>query len=178
MTITQEQLGEIGRKVFATRESTLEQEASGLDLNDVRSRLLEARREQRETLVSLPDQAFSTQQPGEGEEAWSAGQIVAHLANSFGSMTGFMRPILGLPEVAHTPHDLTQLPGRDEALAIHDATDAGLSELFSSIPSDADLSQTTTHPRFGELGPRGMLLLMLIHETNHLDQMRSLAGVS
>lgn len=175
MAITQEQLGEIGRKVFTTRESTLEQEASALNVGDMRSGLVEARREQREALASLPEQAFTTQQPGEGEDVWSAGQIVAHLANSFGSMTGFIRPILGLPEASLSPHDLEQQPTRDEALAIHDATDAGLNELFSSIPSDADFSQTSTHPRFGELGPRGMLLLMLIHETNHLDQLRSLA---
>lgn len=175
MTLTQEQLAGIGRKVFATRESTLEQEAAGLDAEEMRTSLLNVRRQQRETLGSLPDHAFAAQQSGDGEDAWTAGQITMHLANAFSSMSGFIRPILGMPEATVAPHDVSQQPDRDETLLIHDTTDAALAEFFSAIPSDADQSQTATHPRFGEIGPRGMLLLMLIHETDHLRQMRRLS---
>ncbi len=59
MSITAAQLNEIEHNVFVTHASTLEQEASTLSIDDIRSGIVDTRRVQRTVLTKLPEQAFS-----------------------------------------------------------------------------------------------------------------------
>jgi hypothetical protein len=51
----------------------------------------------------------------------------------------------------------------------------GFDAFVAAIPSEADTTKTMTHPRFGEMSSKGWMLLMTLHEGDHLRQIRSLA---
>ena len=136
--LTDELLQGTAARVFRQRETTLDEAAANLPMPDFAETLTALRERMRGSLVSLPDAAFTAQQAGEGEDVWAAGQIVAHLQNSLQQMGAHVDALLDRPAAEATLHDLGQLPTRDDALTLHDASSAALSAFMASIPPDAD----------------------------------------
>ena len=167
---------EIAGKVFGERSMTLSEAGASYELDEMTSAVRALRRMMGSTLESLPDTAFAAQPAAEGEAGWAAGQVVAHIANAQASMSSAVRSLLGMPAADGERRDLDRLPARDEALTILAETNLGFDSFVSEIPTDADLTRTMTHERFGEMSAKGWLMLMALHESDHLRQVRALAG--
>jgi hypothetical protein len=169
-------LRDVATKVFAERTTTLSDAGADYELDEMTSAVRAFRRMMRSTLESLPESAFSAQPASNGEDHWSAGQVIAHLANSQASMTGAVRSLLDLPAaVDGDRRDVDSvLPARDEALAILAAMEPDFDAFVSAIPADADLNRTMPHPRFGDMSTNGWMILMALHEGDHLRQIRAL----
>jgi hypothetical protein len=169
-------LRDVATKVFAERTTTLSEAGAEYELGEMTSAVRAFRRMMRSTLESLPESAFVAQSSSNGEDHWTAGQVIAHLANSQASMTGAVRSLLEMPAAPEGDrHDVDAvLPLRDEALAILAAMEPDFDAFVSAIPADADLNRTMSHPRFGEMSTNGWMLLMALHEGDHLRQIRGL----
>lgn len=175
--LTDEFLRGIRPQVFQERTTTLSEVGRDIPVSDFRETVTGIRDEMRAALESLPDSTFTTQQAGEGEDVWAAGQIIAHVSNSFLSMTGQVRTLLDMGEAPPaTPLDMAQLPERAEALAILDQLDSDTASLFESLPSEGDYTKAVSHPRFGEMDTKGWLVIVTMHESDHLNQIRSLGS--
>lgn len=174
--LTGEAMREIAGEVFGERSMTLSEAGAAYEMEEMVSAVRGLRRMMRSALESAPDSAFATQPAAEGEAAWSAGQVVAHLANSQASMSGAVRSLLDLPAAAESDrHDLELLPSRDDALTILDRINAGFDAFVAEIPADADVTKAAPHARFGEMSSKGWMMLMALHEGDHLRQVRALA---
>ena len=173
-----EALREIAVQVFQERSLTLSEAGNRYDLDEMAGTIRAFRRLMRSTLEGLPESAFAAQPPGEGETHWSAGQVIAHLANSQASMTGTVRSLLGLPAAAESQrHEVDAiLPTRDEALTILTDLQAGFDAFVEGIPADADLTASMTHERFGDMSSNGWMMLMALHEGDHLRQIQALGA--
>lgn len=168
-------LREIRRRVFEARELTLDQAAADINVNDFAATIDELRDRMSSVIESLPDAAFTEQQAGEGEEVWTAGQIITHLSNSTRQMSGQVRPLLGMEQFgASELLPMEHLPARDEALTLLHRSSRELSSFLESVPRHADFSRTQEHARFGTMGPKGWLMLMAVHEEGHLRQLEAL----
>ncbi len=174
--LTGEAMREIAGKVFGERSMTLSQAGAEYELDEMTSTVRAMRRMLVSTLETLPDSAFDRQSPAEGEDAWSAGQVVAHLANSQASMSSPVRSLLGMPEAANTDRiEMETLPPREESMAILSTANTDFDAFVSEIPADADLTKSQAHDRFGEMSGNGWMMLMAIHEGDHLRQVRAMA---
>lgn len=174
--LTGDAMREIAGKVFGERSVTLSEAGADYELDELASSVHAVRRMMGSTLESLPDAAFASQPPAEGEAAWSAGQIIAHLANSQASMTSQTRSLLDMPAPESSDrHDLERLPSRDDALAILAQINTGFDAFIAEVPADADLAKAAPHQRFGEMSGKGWMMLMALHESDHLRQVRALA---
>jgi hypothetical protein len=71
---------------------------------------------------------------------------------------------------------MTAQPTRAEAQALLAQLNEGMSTFAASIPADADLDAAVTHPRFGEMSTRGWLVLVALHEADHVNQIRALSN--
>jgi hypothetical protein len=170
-------LGGIRKQVFQDRTTTLSDIGRDIPVSDFEETIAGIRADIRSTLTSLPDTAFTDQQAGEGEDVWAAGQIVAHIANSFQGMTGQVRSLLDMEEVQQSePRDMEQMPDRASALAILDQLDTDTNAFFNALPGEGDYTKTITHPRFGDMDTKGWLTIVTMHENDHLNQMRALGG--
>jgi protein translocase SecG subunit len=67
------------------------------------------------------------------------------------------------------------LPTREESLATLESTATGFDAFVAAIPANADTTRTMLHQRFGEMSSKGWMLLMALHEGDHLRQIRALA---
>lgn len=173
--LTDDFLRGIRPRVFQERTTTLSEVGRDIPVNDFRETIDAIRSEMRSVLSSLPDAAFTEQQAGEGEDVWAAGQIVAHVSNSFRSMTGQALPLLDMePASQSEPRDLEQRPDRAEALAILDQLDTQTAAFFDSLPDNGDYTRTMSHARFGKIDTKGWLTLLTMHENDHLNQIRAL----
>jgi hypothetical protein len=173
-TLTDETLREIARRVFRERSTTLAEAGAGREIGEYTSDLREVRRAMRQALRAASESAFGAQESGEGEAAWSAGQVVAHVANAQANMSAAIGALAEALVADGERRDLDSLSTRDEALAILDEADRGLEALLAAIPADADLARRAEHERFGEMSIQGWLLLMVIHERDHVRQIRAL----
>ena len=172
----------IQQRVFGQQLSTLEAEAAPHSLDNLRLVFGVTRLGLRSEVEWLPDGAFEAQTPDpDGNEIWSAGQIVNHIGHTQIGLTAWL---LGLMDVASPagPHPLTDLtdveqPGlltREQSLHVLDVADRELETLFDVIPVEANLIKQAAHPRFGRAGVKGSVLMMAIHENNHLHQIMAL----
>lgn len=177
--LTNEFLSGIGPRVFGQRVTTLSEVGRDVPLADVRETVEATRADLRAALVELPEQAFAAQAAGagEGEEVWSAGQVISHVSNSFHAMSSAVRSLLGMePGPEYDALDVEQPIDRAEALAVLDRLDTATQAFFDAIPADADFTKTMTHPRFGEIDTNGWMILLALHENNHLNQVRALGA--
>jgi len=174
--LTGDAMREIAGKVFGERSMSLSDAGAEYEMDEMTSAVRALRRMMGSTLESLPESAFAAQPAADGEAGWSAGQVIAHIANSQVSMSGAVRSLLGMPAADGERRDLDQLPSRDEALAILAEANLGFDTFVSEIPTDADLTKAATHERFGEMSTNGWLMLMALHEGDHVRQVRALAG--
>jgi hypothetical protein len=169
----------VRKRVFRDRISTLDEEASPFSLDDLRLGLGVVRVGLRSEAQCLPDRAFE-ERPADsnGNEVWTAGQIVNHIGHAQIEMTTWLHTALGL-EANNTPHPLMDLtdagePGRltrEQTFHVLDVADRELETLFDAIPERIHPYLCARHPAFGIAGVKGGLLIMAIHEHSHLDQL-------
>lgn len=175
-TISAQELAAIGKQVFADRTTTLSTAAADHSLDDLVDSVRAVRRMVEGTLESLPATAFEAQEAPEGSENWSAGQVLSHVSNIQSGVLQGVRTMLEMEPVAPAPeHDMAAQPSQDEAQAILAQMNQTLDAFIAGIPAGADLDQTAEHPRFGDMSTRGWLLLMALHEGDHINQLRALA---
>lgn len=164
------------RRVFMERTSTLESEGQALPLKDLIETILRVRHRMLVALDALPPAAFEPQpDDAEGNEVWSADQIVSHIC---ASQLRFTESVGELVEYTIEPktEDLEQestLPMVEAKGALKTAT-VHLRQTLKSIPEDADMTKTKQHNRFGALGVKGWLVFFAVHEHDHVQQLRSL----
>jgi uncharacterized damage-inducible protein DinB len=175
--LTDSELDAIAGKVFAKRESTLEEEGQAVPRKDLFATVSRVRHRLNTALESLPEPAFEPQPDDEnGNEVWSAGQIISHICASQKSFTENIARLVSFPYDPDTS-ELEQenmLSIVDARMAIKTAT-VLLQQTLRSIPEADDLTTTAEHERFGTLGVRGWLMLVAIHEHSHVKQFNSLA---
>lgn len=167
------------RRVFRDRLSTLDEEAAAYSLDDLRLTLGVIRLGTRSEIEWLPDRAFEEQPPdGNGNEVWTAGQVVNHIGDAQIGMTSWLHEALRL-EPSECEHPLVNLtdaeyPGRltrEQALHVLDVAEMELETLFDAIPERIEPGMHARHPAFGVAGVKGGLLIMAIHEHEHLEQL-------
>ncbi len=171
-----EEMREIAGKVFGERSVTLSEAGSAYEMDEMTGAVRAVRRMMGSTLESLPDSAFAVQPAADGEAGWTAGQVIAHIANSQLSMSGAVRSLLGMPAADGERRNLDQLLDRDEALATLAETNQSFDAFVGEIPANSDLTKTMTHERFGEMSTKGWMMLMALHEGDHLRQIRALGA--
>ena len=177
--IAVEELMRIAESVFAKRESTLEDEAADVSLSDLKQTVRSIRRMLSSTAAALPESAYERQPDDvDGNDVWSAGEVVSHIAGTMIWTDSNIRNITGRPEI-EPPDDISQYADvrvRDkaeslEALAV---ADRELNRILDGIPEDVDTSSRIDHDTFGTVGVKGWLLLTALHEGDHANQLREL----
>ncbi len=172
----------IQRRVDQQRISTLETEAAPYSLDDLRLAFGVTRLGLRSEVEWLPDHAFEEQgSDPDGNEIWSAGQIVNHLGHTQIGLTAWLLGLMGVePPAGPNPLiDLTDVeyPGlltREQSLHVLDVADRELEGLFDVLPLETTPVKQASHPRLGRAGVKGSVLAMAIHESRHLHQLMSL----
>lgn len=124
-------------------------------------------------------QARFTPSSGEGEDAWGIAQVVRHVAGSEGRFATRVRN-LGLGEEMGAP---TPQPGDDDPrsidelrAALEDASKQML-DAVNAVDGREALDKTWTHPWFGELNCRGMLVLQTLHDNDHARQIERIKAL-
>src|SRR5690606_5461405 len=142
--------------------------AAGYSLDDLRLTLGVIRLGMRSEIEWLPDSAFEERPAdGNGNEVWTAGQVVSHIGDAQIGMTAWLHEALGL-EPAACEHPLVNLtdaeyPGRltrEQCLHVLDVGEVELETLFDAIPERIDPGMQARHPAFGVAGIKGGLLIM------------------
>lgn len=174
-----EQFRLAGRRVLDERASTFDQEAGAFSMDELRLALGAIRLALKTLTFHLPEPAFDEQPPdADGNEVWTAGQIINHLGASQIGMAGWLSAALC---VAFDPedHPLINLtdsgnPGmlsREQALHMLDDAEPNLEALFDAMPPTLDPAICATHPLFGEVTIAGGVLATVVHEQSHLEQL-------
>jgi uncharacterized damage-inducible protein DinB len=171
-----ETLQSMRRRIFVDRTSTLESEGRALPLSDLIETVQRVRHRMLVALDSLPKEAFEPQPvDANGNEVWSAGQLVSHICTSqlrFTENVGKLVEYKLEPETDDLEQDDT-LPMTEARMALKTAT-VILRQTLKAIPEDADFTKTMEHERFGTIGVKGWLVLVAVHEHDHVQQFRSL----
>ncbi len=174
-------VADIRCRVFDKRETTAEEEALLYSYAELRELLFSVRRDLKSTVAHLPDRAFEKQaNDANGDEVWSAGQIVSHLIEA-SLRFGFydrLRELSGSPGRT-LPSEFESIRGekvlsREQTLFALDLADLELELLIAEIPDAADFSATVSAPPFGDLSIRGWFLLTSLHEGVHVEQLQKL----
>lgn len=177
-----EQFRLAGKRVVDERISTFDQEAGAFSMEELRLALGAIRLALKTLTFHLPESAFDEQPPdAEGNEVWTAGQIINHLGATQIGMAGW---IYSAQNVAFDPeaHSLINLtdsgnPGmlsREQALHVLDDAESDLETLFNAVPAAHNHDVIATHPLFGEVTFAGGVLATVIHEQSHLEQLLAL----
>jgi hypothetical protein len=174
----------VRQRVFRERRTTLDLEAAPFTIDDLRLALGVIRLGMRTEVEWLPLAAYEAQPAGSsGNEVWTAGQVVNHIGNTQIGLTGWLHQALGLA-AADTEHPLVNLtdedePGlltREQSIHVLDVAERELELMFDAIPDCLDDGMRARHPAFGIAGVKGGLLMMAIHEHEHLSQLIDLRG--
>jgi DinB family protein len=170
----------IERRVEAG-ETTIDAEGRCYALAD----LAEWLRHTRAALQAIPtawtDAQLSAQPAGgSGENAWSASEAITHLIATENWYLLHMTRLLGRREhfdvMVRGRGDLARngVPGAQLSADLRAATERMLSEI-AAIPPEADLNATRDSTFFGELSLRGWVMLAIIHDMLHYDQITKTA---
>lgn len=169
----------VRQRVFRDRQSTLDQEAEPYSLDDLRLALGVVRLGMRSEIEWLPDAAFEDRGVDRhGNEIWTAGQVVNHIGYTQIGLTAWLHQSLGLLP-SDEPHPLVDLtdadePGRltrEQSLHVLDVAEQTLETMFDAVPDCLSPGMRARHPAFGSTGVKGGLLMMAIHEHEHLEQL-------
>ncbi len=177
-----EQFRLAGRRVFEERVSTLDQEAGAFSMDELRLALGAIRLALKTLTFHLPEQAFDDQPAdAEGNEVWTAGQIINHLGASQILMAGWLNTALNIafdpedhPLINLTDSGTPGMLSREQALHMLDDAEPDLEQLFESIPDKLDSETGAFHPLFGDVTIAGGVLATIIHEQVHLEQLLNL----
>lgn len=178
------------RERIANGELTIEQAGSlhtPADLGD-------ALRMTRATLQALVDAwsqarlqwqppAAGSDSPANGEDRWSATEIVTHMVATenwylmhMGRLVGKREHFDVMPRGLgdHASNDVSK---EELAARLSAATERMLSDI-AALPADADLNTRRDSTFFGELGLRGWVMLAIVHDLDHTAQMQRLTEQS
>lgn len=178
-TITIEALMQVTERVFARRESTLEDEAADMSLDDLKETVRTIRQSLTAAASGLPESAYERQPDDvDGNDVWSAGEIASHIAGTMIWTDANIRRITGQPERL-PPDDVkryadVRVRSKSDALDALKVADRELARILDSIPADADTSARIDDDTFGNVGVKGWLLLTALHEGDHANQLREL----
>lgn len=178
-TIAVEDLMHVSERVFGTRESTLESEAADMEVADLKHTVLVIRRVLASAAVALPEFAYEAQPDDpDGNDVWSAGEVVSHIAGTMIWTDANLRKIRGEEELPPNdqllPYTEVKVRSKDESLQALEVADQELQRILDDIPDDVDTARTIDHDTFGEVGVKGWLLLTALHEGDHAMQLREL----
>ena len=179
--LTTENLADIVHRVFIERISTLLTESGGYQVTDFIDTCLELRKLMYPCLEQLPASTYEPdpgRKPGE-EAGWTAGEIVSTNSDRLvwaleqAALTAEIRDLPPPPKVirdnaAYEP----QLLDQDTAIEVLRATCVYFKEVFPLVLS-ADNGQTAARTHHGEMSVASWLLLICIHDDDHLRQLRS-----
>jgi len=176
--LTDAELQAIVGGVFRDRSSTLQAEGGRVGSARLRGTILTLRIEMSGVVAELSDSDFApVEDPPPGEAGWTAGQVVSHNADRLlwallhadatlgGGILGSVPPELAAG-AAEPPLPLE----RDRALAVLTAADQYLNTALTALVA-ADDGQVATGTHHGEMGLPGWLLLIAIHDHDHLGQL-------
>lgn len=172
------------RKRVDAGETTIEGAAANFSLAD----LAEGLRMTRGTLQALVDgwtqEQLSYRPPesasGSGEDRWSATMALSHLLATQNWYLMHMARLQGRREHFDVmprglgDHARQDVPQRELSAHLRAATERMLAEV-ANLPPDADLDARRDSTFFGELGLRGWVMLAIIHDQDHLEQIERLA---
>lgn len=174
----------IGKRVFGTRESTLAREASAYQVEDLVGANQAVRRIMRSTIETLPSATFDSQPADdEGNEVWSAGQVISHVAGSVFWIDGNIKRITGEPsrepakDLAALGSKITETPkllDRGDSLNALDYSAREFGRLIKQLPEDGNFDQPVESKHFGLVSIKGWLLFDLIHHHDHVKQLNEL----
>lgn len=167
----------------AAGETTIEQAAADFSLAELAVGL----RMTRGTLQALVDgwtqEQLSYRPPATGsereEDRWSATMALSHLIATENWYLMHMGRLQGRREHFDVmprglgDHARQDVPQQELSTQLRAATERMLSEI-ANIPPDADLNARRDSTFFGELGLRGWVLLAIIHDQDHLEQIEHL----
>ena len=173
------ELRAIRQRAFRRRETTLDDEATPYTLADWQATCASFRRMTRATLLDLSERAFEAQPAtATGDEVWSAGQIVRHMAQTqIDIFFGDMRKAYALPAPSAAELGVPDGAGpltRAAALAALDIADSDLERFFADLPPDLDLRARVPSAHFESIGAGGLLTIVGIHEEDHWGQLNEL----
>jgi hypothetical protein len=168
------------QRVFIGRSSTLVDEARPYSVADLHGVATRTHREIQALLETLPESAFALQAAANGEPCWSAGQIVAHAVgyqiNVFLRAARLAAGMEPRPDVPNYPdHAAVPALSRADALALLDIGNRDLEDILASLPPGADVEATLENEITGVAGYKDMLLLLGLHDDDHLEQLKTLA---
>jgi DinB superfamily len=178
-TISVDELMRVTERVFVKRETTLEEEAAGMSLANLKDTVRATRRMLIDTAKSLPDAAYERQADDlDGNDVWSAGEIASHIAGTTIWTDANLRKINGLEALPPTS-EITQFAevevrSKSESLRALDVAEMELERILDGIADDLDTSRTIDLDTFGTVGVKGWLLLTALHEGDHANQLREL----
>lgn len=169
----------VRQRVFRERSTILDLEAAPFTLDDLRLALGVIRLGMRTEVEWLPRTAYEAQPAGSrGNEVWTAGQVVNHIGNSQIGLTAWLHQALGLvaadaehPLVNLTDEDEPGLLTREQSIHVLDVAERELELMFDAIPDPLNSGMRARHPAFGVAGVKGGLLMMAVHEHEHLSQL-------
>lgn len=166
-------------RVFRERSTTLQQEADQLPARRLDASIACLRRRLTAAANDLPEAAYLPRHdPEPGEAGWTAGRLVSHNADRMLWVLGQAGRTLGCGDALRVPAALVAnaaepplFLSRTESIATLDAADSYVAALLPVL-HDADHGQRAGGTHHGELGLSGWLLLLIIHDDDHLGQLR------
>lgn len=117
-----------------------------------------------------------------GEDRWSASEAITHLIATENWYLLHMTRLLGRREHFDLlPRGLGDqarhgVPGMELATELRKATDLLLTEI-DAIPPTADLAATRSSTYFGDLSLRGWVMLAIVHDLQHFEQIQRLVDL-
>jgi hypothetical protein len=176
--VTDAELRAIVGRIFRDRRSTLQAEGAPIGSARLSTSIALLRADMCTVASALPGAAFERcEHPLPGEAGWTAGQIVSHNADRLLWVLSEAQSTLGDGIVPALPSAL--LAGASEpplTLAPADALEvvaAAEDYLSRALPTlmDAVQGQLASSTHHGEMGLPGWLLLIAIHDHDHLGQL-------
>jgi len=177
-----EVLAAIIQRIFIERKSTLLTESSAFHALDLANTSLRLRAQMLPCLIKLPALAFepvSGRQPG--EEGWTAGEIVSHNSDRLlwalaeaASSVGVGNNVLPQPPeiVVNNAAREPRLLDRDLAVEVLQRANGHLKTMLPVLLT-ADGGQTKEGTHHGLMSVKSWLLLICIHDDDHLKQLRA-----
>ncbi|MBT4099222.1 MAG: hypothetical protein HN559_07060 [Gemmatimonadetes bacterium] len=172
----------IVQRVFTEKTSTLLEESGAFTAEELAQLCMDLRQQMHQCLENLPESAF---EPGEdraeGEPEWTAGEIISHNSDRLlwameeaATTLGFDLPRMDASfelvkkHAARTP----RLLGSVVALEVLEAA-TKYAMFVHPILIAADHGQETDRTHHGLMSLTAWLLLMCIHDGDHLDQLQA-----
>lgn len=179
-TLGIEDLMHVGARVFGARESTLEEEASDMSIEDLKSTVRAIRRMFNAAAAGLPESAYERQpDDADGNDVWSAGEIVGHITAMTLWTEANIHKLTGQQEIPPPSEAAAfaevKVRSKGETLRALDAAESALTRMLDAISEDVDTRRTIEDDTFGSVGVKGWLLLTALHEGDHTGQLRELA---